>query len=193
MGHSLVHFSPPAVRSRWQNLFVAGCGAGFEIFRTQCASLPRPSPSERQILPRPRSNPLVRMGQNKVQGSFKACRKIKIPNERLVERHAHPERRHTTCSALFSVNIVRYAAFNLSQFAERSAVRGSDFAGKVESFSEHLLLLRFRSVLSRMKSNIPGRIEASVSKGRPFVAMTTSHTLLKERMFFLEKLEHALG
>jgi hypothetical protein len=44
-----------------------------------------------------------------------------------------------------------------------------------------------------MKSNIPGRIEASVSKGRPFVAMTTSHTLLKERMFFLEKLEHALG
>ena len=91
------------------------------------------------------------------------------------------------------MNIVRYAAFNLSQFAERSAVRGSDFAGKVESFSEHLLLLRFRSVLSRMKSNIPGRIEASVSKGRPFVAMTTSHTLLKERMFFLEKLEHALG
>ena len=106
---------------------------------------------------------------------------------------AHPERRHTTCFELLSVNIVRYAAFNLSQFAERSAVRGSDFAGKVESFSEHLLLLRFRSVVRPMKLNLPGRIEPSVSKGRPFVAMTTSHTLLKERMFFLEKLEHALG
>jgi hypothetical protein len=33
----------------------------------------------------------------------------------------------------------------------------------------------------------------NVSKARPFTSITTSHTLLKERTFFLERLQHSLG
>jgi hypothetical protein len=103
-----------------------------------------------------------------------------------------PARRHTTCFTLFSVNIAKYAAFNLSQSAERLAARSSGFAAKDESLSEHLFLVRIRSGLRQMKSKLSARIEADVSTARPTIAMATSHTLLKERTFFLERLQRAL-
>jgi hypothetical protein len=44
-----------------------------------------------------------------------------------------------------------------------------------------------------MKLKLPGKIEASVANVRPFSGIKTSHTLLKERTFFLERLQQALG
>jgi hypothetical protein len=91
------------------------------------------------------------------------------------------------------VDITKYAATRLSQSAKRLATRSSDFPAKDKSLSEHLLLLRIRSGLNRMKLKLPRRIEASVSNVRPFIGIKTSHTLLKERTFFLERLQHSLG
>jgi hypothetical protein len=44
-----------------------------------------------------------------------------------------------------------------------------------------------------MKLKLPRRIEASVSNIRPFIGIKTSHTLLKERTFFLESYDILLG
>jgi hypothetical protein len=101
--------------------------------------------------------------------------------------------RHRKCFTSFGVNITKYAALNLSQFAEHHATRSSDFVAKDESLFDQSLLFRVRSILSQMKLNLPGRIEAKVSKFRPLVGITTSRTLLKERTFFLERLQKALG
>src|SRR5271157_946199 len=95
----------------------------------------------------------------------------------------------------FSLNITKYAASNSSESPERHATRGSDFAANDESLFERSLenhLLRVRSIF-RMKRKLPSRIEANVSKPRPLIGLTTSRCLLKERTFFLEKLQHALG
>jgi hypothetical protein len=62
-----------------------------------------------------------------------------------------------------------------------------------KSLSEQLPLLRIRSFLGRKKLKLSGRSEANISKARPFTGITTSHTLLKERTFFLERLQHSLG
>jgi cellulose synthase/poly-beta-1,6-N-acetylglucosamine synthase-like glycosyltransferase len=96
----------------------------------------------------------------------------------------------------FSLNITKYAASNSSESPERHATRGSDFAANDESLFERSLenhLLCVRSILGRMKRKLPSRIEANVSKPWPLIGLTTSRCLLKERTFFLEKLQHALG
>ena len=94
------------------------------------------------------------------------------------------------------LNITKYAASHSSESPERHATRGSDFAANDESLFERSLenhLLRVRSILGRMKRKLPSRIEANVSKPWPLIGLTTSRCLLKERTFFLEKLQHALG
>jgi len=95
-----------------------------------------------------------------------------------------------------SLNITKYAASNSSESPERHATRCPDFAANEErlferSFENHLL--RVRSILGRMKRKLPSRIEPNVSKPWPLIGLTTSRCLLKERTFFLEKLQHALG
>jgi hypothetical protein len=91
------------------------------------------------------------------------------------------------------VDIPKYAVSRLSQSAKRLATRSSDFLVKDKSLSEHLLLLRIGSFLERTKLKLSGRSEANVSRARPLTSITTSHTLLKERTFFLERLQQALG
>jgi hypothetical protein len=92
----------------------------------------------------------------------------------------------------FRVDITKYAASRLSQSAKRLTTRSSDFQARDKSLFEHLLLLRIRSFLGP-KLKLSDKSETNVSKARPFTSITTSHTLLKERTFFLERLQHSLG
>jgi hypothetical protein len=94
------------------------------------------------------------------------------------------------------VNIIKYAALESSQSAERHVTRYLDFAARGEgSFdrSREKLLLRVGSLLGRMKLNLPSKIEPNVPKARPLIGIATSHTLLMERTFFLERLQQALA
>jgi hypothetical protein len=130
-------------------------------------------------------------GWKKVKGTLGLVGKI-IIHWGTGEKGGDPALRHTTCFTLFSVNITKYAAFNLSQSAERLVAGSSGFAAKDESLSEHLFFIRIRSGLRQIKSKLSARIEANVSTTRPTIAMVTSHTLLKERTLFLERLQQAL-
>ena len=97
---------------------------------------------------------------------------------------------------VFRVNIVKYAALDLSQSAERHGAKCLDFATKDEgSFerSREKLLFRVGSLLGRMKFKLPSKIEPNVPKARPLIGIATSHTLLMERTFFLERLQQALA
>ena len=93
----------------------------------------------------------------------------------------------------FQVDITKYAASSLSQSAKRLTTRSSDFQAKDKSLFQHLLLLRIRSFLGPRKLKLSGKSETNVSKAKSFTSITTSHTLLKERTFFLERLQHSLG
>ena len=83
-----------------------------------------------------------------------------------------------------SLNITKYAACNSNRFSKGRAAS----ATKHENY-----LLRVRSVLAGMKLKLPSRIETHVSNARPLIGIATSHSLLKERTFFLERLQRSLG
>jgi hypothetical protein len=96
----------------------------------------------------------------------------------------------------FNLNITQNGECNSSDSAERHSARCIDSAAKNKTLFEHSLedhFRRVRSLLGRINLRSPSRIEAHVSIARPLIAITTSHSLLKERTFFLERLQQALG
>jgi hypothetical protein len=132
----------------------------------------------------------------KLKRQFQRGSKIKICYETTPERQSALNFGTGVASHGFRVNIIKYAALNSRQSAERHAARCLDFVAKDEgSFerSREKLLLRVGSLLGRMKLEFSSRIEANVPKARPLIGIATSHTLLMERTFFLERLQQALA
>jgi hypothetical protein len=122
--------------------------------------------------------------------------KIKIRYEMTAERRNRLNSGTGDASLRFQSGIIKYAALDLSQSAERHGAKCLDFATKDEgSFerSREKLLLRVGSLLGRMKLKLPSKIEPNVPKARPLIGIATSHTLLMERTFFLERLQQALA
>ena len=136
------------------------------------------------------------MGIAKLKGQFQRGLKIKISYETTAERRNRPNSGTGGASHHFRVNIIKYAALNSRQSEERHAAKCLDFAAKDEGSFERScekLLLRVGSLLGRMKLKFSSRIEANVPMARPLIGIATSHTLLMERTFFLERLQQALA
>jgi hypothetical protein len=116
--------------------------------------------------------------------AIRAWLKIKIYYERLSGVQIRMNLGTQGASHQSCLNITKYAACNSSRLSKG---RGAT-ATKHENY-----LLRVRSVLGRMKLKLPSRIETHVSNARPLIGIATSHSFLKERTFFLERLQQSLG